>query len=352
MTENLSQGQALLSVRNLSIRIPTPQGTVVAVEEVSFDLTADQTLGMVGESGSGKSVILRAILGLLPRTADVSGSIQFRGKELLGSGDLPYRAVRGREIAMIFQDPMSALNPIRRVGSQMIEPAAMHFELNRRESEKLAITLLGDVGIRNPEDVAKKFPHQLSGGMRQRVLIAGALACQPTILLCDEPTTALDVTVQKQILDLLRNAVHELGTSLIFVSHDLAVVDQICGDVQVMYAGQVVEKGNIVDVFSDPRHPYTAALLGSLPRVTGPVERPVSIPGELPDRFERPAGCRFCKRCQVRGHQCPDERYELRPVPGNPSQLTSCFYDLGIPGTGEVIAADAGSGLTLAGSER
>ncbi len=337
----------LLSIRDLTIRIATPQGVVTAVEEVSFDLSAHQTLGMVGESGSGKSVILRSILGLLPRTAQVSGSIRFRGDELLGGGDLPYRSVRGRQIAMIFQDPMSALNPIRRVGSQMIEPAAVHFGLSRRESAKLAVKLLGDVGIRNPEEVASQYPYQLSGGMRQRVLIAGALACRPALLLCDEPTTALDVTVQKQILELLHEAVRESGTALVFVSHDLAVVDQVCQDVQVMYAGQIVETGGIADVFSDPRHPYTAALLGSLPRFTGPVQRPVSIPGELPSRFDRPEGCRFCRRCTVRGHRCADQPYALVPVPGDASRHTSCLYELGIPGRGEVV----GAGIALSDSD-
>lgn len=331
----------LLRVRDLNVSFELTMGRVDAVEQASFDLNMGDTLGLVGESGSGKSIALKAVMGLLPPNAKISGSIEYRGEELVGAPMRRLSQLRGAELALIMQDPMTALNPLRRVGSQIVEAAKLRNGWTRRESRNKAVELIESVGIEHPTDVARKYPHELSGGMRQRVLIATALAGQPKVVLCDEPTTGLDVTLQRQVLDLLSAMVSDLGAAMVFVSHDLAVVKQVCRNVQVMYAGQIVEQGPVAEVFADPGHAYTAALLAALPRVDGPLLPPRPIPGELPDRFHRPEGCRFHHRCNVAGEVCRDEPYALRPLaragestPGSLARLTACDYDLGIPTVG------------------
>lgn len=337
----------LLEVRDLSITLNTAQGELVAVEQVDFDLLEGEIIGLVGESGSGKSMILRAILGLLPGTARVTGNFVWRGHQLGTPGGPTIEQIRGRELGMVFQDPMTALNPLRRIGSQLAEVPRRVLGWSAAETRARLPEMLEQVGISDPARVLRSFPHELSGGMRQRVLIAMAFACEPALVLCDEPTTALDVTIQAQILDLIRRRSEEVGSAMIFVSHDLAVVDQLCSGVQVLYAGQVVERGPIAEVFSDPRHAYTAALLASLPRIDSERRRPVSIPGEPPARFGRETGCRFHRRCIVAGEHCLDEDFGLRVVngeglgtrlPGRQAGIlergSACYYDRGIPEVG------------------
>ncbi|KRA23436.1 hypothetical protein ASD65_02650 [Microbacterium sp. Root61] len=337
--------EPLLQVENLTVTLHTPQGDLVAAENVSFDVLPGEMMGLVGESGSGKSIILRAIMGLLPREASVTGHVRWRGVDYIGAPERLWKALRGRHIGMVFQDPMTALNPIRRIGPQLVEGPQRILGWSRREAARHAVELLESVRIPDPQRVLRQYPHELSGGMRQRVVIAMAMACEPELILCDEPTTALDVTVQAKVLDLIGERTRTMGSAVILVSHDLAVVAQLCSSVQVMYAGQLVERGPIDDVFADPRHAYTAALLGSLPDIDAERRRPVSIPGELPDRFLRPSGCRFHLRCNVAGEVCPDEDYALRQVgvdallsaaPGRGAddaleRGSACFYDLGIP---------------------
>lgn len=336
--------EPLLEVRGLRVTMRTPAGELVAAEGVDFDILPGELMGMVGESGSGKSVVLKAILGLLPAHADVTGSIRWRGTELVGADAKTWKQVRGSEIGMVFQDPMTALNPLRRISAQLAEVPRRVHGWSRAETARNLAAMLDEVGIRDPQRVLASYPHQLSGGMRQRVLIAMTFATNPALVLCDEPTTALDVSVQAQILDLIRERSAASGAAVLFVSHDLAVVDGLCSGVQVMYSGQIVERGPIREVFSHPRHAYTAALLASLPRIEGGRRRPASIPGELPDRFNRPVGCRFHRRCTVSGETCPDEPYRLRVVDGTglgdrtPRRAdgtlergSSCYYDHGFP---------------------
>ncbi len=325
--------EPLLEVSDLAVTLHTPQGPLRAAEGVSFAVAAAEAVGLVGESGSGKSVAMRAILGLLPRGSTVSGSVRFAGRELVGVAERQLAPIRGREISMIFQDPMTALNPIRRIGGQIGEVLRIQLGWNRRRASAHARELLARVEIAEPDRVLRQFPHQLSGGMRQRVLIAMALACQPRLILCDEPTTALDVTTQDQILALLRRASDESGAAMIFVSHDLAVVRQLCSRVLVMYAGRLVEMGPIGPVFADPRHAYTAALLRSLPAIDGPRQPPVSIGGELPDRFRPPSGCRFRTRCTVADDSCASLPSTLLPVDGE--RGSACIHAAtGLPDRG------------------
>ena len=298
---------ALLSVGDLRTWFYTDQGIAKAVDGVSFEVHAGETLGIVGESGCGKTVTSLSILGLLPQPPakiEDGSAIRFDGQELLGLGERQMRALRGNEIAMIFQEPMSSLNPVYTVGNQISEALRLHRGMDRKAARKESVRLLGEVGIANPEQRVDEYPHQLSGGMRQRVMIAMALSCEPKLLIADEPTTALDVTIQAQILELLAELRGRHSMAVLLITHDLGVVAEVCDRVVVMYAGQVVESGSVYEIFADPRHPYTRGLLASLPSVDNPGQRLVSIPGTVPNPTAWPGGCRFAERCSLAGDEC------------------------------------------------
>lgn len=289
--------EALLDVQDLSVAVTVGGTEYPALENVSFSVGRGEALGLVGESGSGKSLTLRALMGLLPTNARVSsGAIIFKGKDLLENNGRHIRGVRGTGIAMVFQEPAVALNPIARVGTQISDGVAYHRKLGKKAARAYAIHMMGLVGLPNPEQVVDAYPFQLSGGMRQRVMIAASVACEPSLILCDEPTTALDVTLQAQILALFARLRDELDAGLLYVTHDLAVVAQLCDHISVLYAGKLVESGPIKNVLSQPSHPYTQALLGAVPRLDEPVRRLVSIPGTTPSLADRPPGYSFATR--------------------------------------------------------
>jgi len=297
--------EVLLRVRDLVVEFPLARGTLRAVDGVSFDVHQGEALGLVGESGSGKTMALRALVGLLPRTARITGgSIELAGQELVGAAESRLRSVRGRLVSMIFQEPMTALNPVMAVGEQVAEAPLVRLGLGRRNARKQALDLMRRVGIPDPVRRYDAYPHELSGGMRQRVMIAIALSAGPSLILCDEPTTALDVTVQDQILKLLRGLQEDLDVALVFVSHDLAVIAQTCSRVAVMYAGQLVEDGEVASVFREPRHPYTLGLLRAVPDFDVVRETLSSIPGSPPDLASPPRGCRFHPRCAFVREDC------------------------------------------------
>jgi oligopeptide/dipeptide ABC transporter ATP-binding protein len=318
--------EPLLRVRDLRVEFALARGTVRAVDGASFDVGRGEALGLVGESGSGKTVALRALVGLLPRSASiVGGSIEFDGVDVLTLDHDRRRELRGRSIAMVFQEPMTALNPVMRVGEQIAESPLVRLGMGRRQARGRAIELMRVVGIPDASRRADAYPHELSGGLRQRVMIAIALSADPRLLLCDEPTTALDVTIQDQILKLLLSLRRELGVSLVFVSHDLAVVAQACRSVAVMYAGQVVETGTVDAVFREPRHPYTLGLLRSVPDVDGVRDRLSSIPGAPPDPAAPPPGCPFHPRCPFAVAACTSGEFPLRSLAGG--RATACIRD-------------------------
>jgi oligopeptide/dipeptide ABC transporter ATP-binding protein len=306
----------LLRIDDLRVRFWTRRGLVYAVNGISFDVRAGETLGLVGESGCGKSVTALATMGILPRAARIpTGSIQLDGRELTGLSERAWRRVRGKEIAMIFQDPMTSLNPVLTVGAQIREAIEEHLDLDRKAAKKRAVELLEQVGIPSAAQRLKSYPHQFSGGMRQRVMIAIALACEPKLLIADEPTTALDVTIQAQILDLLRELVAERGTALVLITHDLGVVAGTCERVQVMYAGTLVETGTADEVFASPRHPYTLGLLQSVPRLDVGRRQPLHpIPGAPRNMLSEPASCPFAPRCRFRIERCTEELPLLEPL--------------------------------------
>ena len=288
----------LLEVRDLRVRLRTPRGPAAAVRDLSFTLQRGQTLGIVGESGCGKSISVMALMGLLPEGAQVSGSIRFDGQELLGASEQALCALRGHRMAMIFQEPMTALNPVHTVGHQVAEPMRLHLGLGAREARERARQLLDRVGIPDAARRLDAYPHQFSGGQRQRITIAMALACNPDLLIADEPTTALDVTIQKQILDLMRELVAERGMAMILISHDLAMIAQNVQRMLVMYGGTVVESGDTQQVFGAHAHPYTRGLFAARPRLGAPRGlRLATIPGSVPELADLPAGCTFAGRC-------------------------------------------------------
>ena len=289
----------LLSVEGLTTAFDTDEGRVTAVDGVSFDLGAGSTLGIVGESGCGKSVTAMSIMRLLPRPAGkiLSGRVQFEGEDLIQVPDERMQVIRGKEIGMIFQEPMTALNPVHKVGRQIAESISIHKGLNRKYALDRAVEILRMVGIPDPEVRIDEYPHQLSGGMRQRVVIAIALACRPKLVIADEPTTALDVTVQAQILELLQSLQKELGMAVIMITHDLGVIAETCSDVVVMYAGRVAERGSVSQIFDNPQHLYTVGLLNSIPRLDSPrKQRLNTIDGHVPGLMEMPVGARFAPR--------------------------------------------------------
>ncbi len=318
--------EPLLQVDDLRVHFWTSRGIVHAVNGISFDVRPGETLGLVGESGCGKSVTALATMGILPRAARIpTGSIRLQGRDLLGLSEHAWRRVRGKEIAMIFQDPMSSLNPVLTVGSQLREAIEEHLDLDRREAMKRAGDLLEQVGIPAARDRLKDYPHQFSGGMRQRVMIAIALACEPKLIIADEPTTALDVTIQAQILDLLRVLVAERETALILITHDLGVVAGTCERVNVMYAGTIVEAGSAEQLFANPRHPYTFGLLQSVPRLdTGRKQKLRPIPGAPRNMLSEPVSCPFAPRCPQRTDVCDQQLPALEQL--DTGQRAACFH--------------------------
>ncbi len=297
---------ALLRVEHLETHFVTDSGTIRAVDDVSLDLRPGETLAIVGESGSGKSVTALSLLRLVPQPPGriAGGQVWFRGRDLLRLAEPDMRAVRGRDISMIFQEPMTSLNPVFTCGEQIAEAIVLHERLPARAAAERAVEMLALVGIPAPAQRAREYPHQLSGGMRQRVMIAIALACRPSILIADEPTTALDVTIQAQILELIDRLKAELGMAVILITHDLGIVAGHADRVAVMYAGQIVEHGDVATVFRAPAHPYTAGLQASLPRLGIRQDRLRVIPGNVPNPLRFPAGCRFGPRCPVRTDGC------------------------------------------------
>jgi peptide/nickel transport system ATP-binding protein len=317
---------ALLEVNDLKTYFRTDDGVVRAVDGVSFSVDKGQTLGIVGESGSGKSVTCLTIMGLNPkRTAISSGTALWKGEDLLTATSKRLREIRGSEIAMIFQDPMTSLNPVHKIGDQLAEAMRLHEDVTRKSARARALELLKAVGIPRAERRLDDYPHQFSGGMRQRVMIAMSLINNPDLLIADEPTTALDVTTQAQILSLMGRLQQEFGSAIIMITHDLGVVAEIADDVVVMYAGNVVENAPVDELFTGPRHPYTWGLLGSLPRLDADVERLVQIPGSPPSLLNPPKGCRFNPRCPYVMDVCKAEFPELRPAPGEPDHLDRCY---------------------------
>ncbi len=317
--------ETFLSVRDLHVEIPTRRGVVHPIDGVSFDLGEGETLGLVGESGCGKSMTLRAILGLLPRGARVTtGEILFRGRDLLSLSKSELRDVRGRSIGIIFQEPMTALNPVMPVGDQIAEGPVAHLGYPRQGGRERALDLMRQVGIPDPDRRFAAFPHELSGGMRQRVMIAIALSCEPDLILCDEPTTALDVTIQDQILKLLLQLQDSTGMGVIYVTHDLAVVAQMCRRVAVMYAAQIVETGPVESVFVEPTHPYTLGLLRAVPHFDKVKDVLDSIPGIPPELIDPPSGCRFRPRCRFAEEDCAAGAFPLIPLAGD--HATACRH--------------------------
>jgi peptide/nickel transport system ATP-binding protein/oligopeptide transport system ATP-binding protein len=316
-----------LSVEALSVSVERASGRFLAVDEVSFEVAPGAALGLVGESGSGKSLTLRALMSLLPPAARIeTGAVELNGKKLPDSGRAARRARRGR-MAMVFQDPLSALDPVYPIGAQIAEVPRRILGLSRRRSWDRTIELLRLVGIPDPARRARAYPHQLSGGMRQRVVIAIALASEPTVLLCDEPTTALDVTVQAQVLDLIDSLRARLHLTVVFVSHDLAVVRQVCDELAVMYTGRLVETGPTTRVLEQPRHPYTLGLLDALVDLDRPVGAPRPIPGALPDIERLPNGCTFHPRCSFATAECAVDRPDLEEILDDRAvRASACFH--------------------------
>ena len=333
----------LLEVEDLTVHFRTGRGVVRAVDGVSFDLQRGKTLGIVGESGSGKSVTSKAVMGLLPRSSmELTGSIRYEGRELAGLSDDGYRELWGTELAMVFQDPMTSLNPVMKIGNQLTESLKMKLGMDRQTARDTAIGLLDAVRIPAPERRFGEYPGQLSGGMRQRVVIAVALACGPKLLFADEPTTALDVTVQAQILDLLAEQQRDRFMGMVLVTHDLGVVANRADEIAVMYAGKIVEKAPTRSLFANLQMPYTEALLESIPKLENPSHtRLMAIGGSPPDLVNPPRGCSFAPRCRYAQDRCREEEPELRAVDDDPTHLFACFYPVGSEHAQNVRAATA-----------
>ncbi len=318
----------VLEVKDLATRFHTPEGIVYAVNGVSFHLDEGETLAIVGESGSGKSVTMLTMMQLIPQPPGkiMSGEAIFLGHDLLKMSSEEIRHVRGAQMAMIFQDPMTSLNPVLTIGKQLMEPMLIHQNMTKEQARSRAVELLRMVGIPKPDERLDDYPHQFSGGMRQRVMIAMALACTPQLLIADEPTTALDVTIQAQIVDLVKRLRKELGMAIIWITHDLGIVAGLANRVQVMYAGFIVERAPVHEIYRNPQHPYTRGLLGSLPRIdAGGDSRLVSIKGLPPDMLHPPKGCPFAVRCPYAFEQC-GENPPLLSI--NPDHEAACWWNI------------------------
>lgn len=325
----LPEEEVLLQVENLRVRLHSAAGPVHAVEDVSLSVAPGKTLGIVGESGSGKSVMARSLMGLLPKRAVAvqQGSIRLRGRDIAALSSHQMQSLRGRDIAMVFQDPMTALNPVLRLSVQLAEPLQQHLGMNRRQARSRAIELLDAVGIPDAARRIDLYPHQLSGGMRQRVVIAIALSCNPALLIADEPTTALDVTVQKQILDLLADLQRQRGMGMLLITHDLGVVASRAHQIAVMYAGRLVETAPAATLFSAMRHPYTEALFKSMPRISNPVHtRLQAIAGRPPQLVNPPSACAFAPRCPYAQPRCHQQSPPMVRVTAEHQH--ACFYPL------------------------
>jgi oligopeptide/dipeptide ABC transporter ATP-binding protein len=324
-TKRETDPDALLVVDNLSVSFPTDDGVVQAVRGISYTVRSGEAMGIVGESGSGKSVSSMAVMGLLPKNARISGSIRFRGQEMLGMDEKGYSKIRGSKIAMIFQDPLTSLNPVYSIGYQIAEAVHAHNEVSKEAALDRAVELLSVVGIPYPEQRIKNYPHELSGGMRQRVVIAIAMANDPDVIIADEPTTALDVTVQAQVLEALEAAREQTGAALILITHDLGVIAGHADRISVMYAGKLVETGTTEEVFYRPRMPYTLGLLGSLPRLDAVHERLTPIKGAPPSLLNLPPGCPFTPRCPMAEDICDHEEPALLVAEGT-AHAAACHF--------------------------
>jgi peptide/nickel transport system ATP-binding protein len=313
---------SLLSIEGLCVEYSTDEGVVHAVNGISFDLNQGDTLGLVGETGAGKTTIALSLLGLLPDPPGkiVAGSIEFEGKDLVQADEHYLRTIRGKKISMIFQDPMTALNPIDTIGDQICETIRLHEKISFAEATRRACGVLERVGI--PAERYSEYPHQFSGGMKQRIVIAIALACNPILLIADEPTTALDVTIQAQVLDMMEGLKQELGTSLIMITHDLGIVAEMCDRVAIIYSGEIVEIGTRVHLFDNFLHPYTKGLFGSLPSIDDRRKRLSPIPGLMPDPTNMPSGCKFHPRCPLAIETCKVNHPELMEI--EPGHLVRC----------------------------
>ena len=328
-----AKGELLLEVRDLNVTFATEDGPVTAVRGVSYDLRRGQSLGIVGESGSGKSVTSMAVMGLLPTTAEISGSAKLQGQELLGLGDAEISQIRGKRISMIFQDPLTSLNPVYTVGYQLAEAIRVHYpDVSKKEARDRSIELLDTVGIPNPHHRVDAYPHELSGGMRQRVVIAIAMANNPDVIIADEPTTALDVTVQAQVMEALERAREEVNAALILITHDLGVIAGHTDDVLVMYAGRPVEQGTVDEIFYEPRMPYTLGLIGSMPRMDEDRgHRLTPVHGTPPSMLHLPPGCPFRPRCPMAQDICAETEPDLMPV--DPSgHVSACHFAADLEG--------------------
>jgi oligopeptide/dipeptide ABC transporter ATP-binding protein len=315
----------VLEVKNLRTYFRTDEGTAKAVDDISFFLNKGETIGIVGESGCGKSITALSILRLLPKSINcyINGGIFFNGENLLSLPEKDMRKIRGNLISMIFQEPMTSLNPAYTCGNQVAEVLKIHKNISGKHAEEITIELFKKSGIAYPEQRVKEYPHQLSGGIRQRVMITIALACSPDILIADEPTTALDVTVQAQILDLIKDIQQENNMSVILITHDLGVVSGVCGRIMVMYASKIVETGTVNEIFNNPKHPYTIGLLNSIPKSKNKSARLSSIPGNVPSSVDYPPGCRFSTRCSLADEKCS---VQIPPdIEISENHFASCF---------------------------
>lgn len=320
----------ILKVNNLQTHFTSDSGVVKAVDGVSFEVAKGETLGIVGESGSGKSVTSLSIMGLFKDTSGkiAGGEILYEGKDLAKASENQMRKIRGNDIAMIFQEPMTSLNPVYKIGRQLEEAIILHLKFSKKQAREHAIEMLKSVGISRPEKIIHEFPHQLSGGMRQRVMIAMAMACNPKVLIADEPTTALDVTIQAQILDLMRNLSKKSDTAILLITHDLGVVAEMCDRVVVMYAGRAVEESDVHSIFTNPKHPYTQGLLESIPKIGVRVDRLQSIPGNVPIPSHMPEGCKFAPRCKFAMDICWEKEPEFKEV--SIKHSTKCWLNEGV----------------------